>query len=556
MINRLKVFALFFIVLLFATSCEDDFTNLGADFVNNLELPEPYVVQNLSAYSENILSVQSNALSNYLIGEFEDPVFGNTKTSILTQLRLQNTNPDFGQNPVVDSVILTLPFFSQIISSDPETEIDTYRLDSVYGNGAIKFGVYESNQFLRDLEPGDDGEFDEDQIYYSDQLPDFQSNILDSDPLTVSIDEDGIVLPSDFSPVITPAELNESIELYDYSQPIRTVNQQGDSIDSFVKNKVSPRIRLKLDPEFFNNKILSQANSINLASQASFENYFRGLYIKAVPDVESSEKCMMSFNLANTEANVTMYYRSDRLQQSGEVDGQEELVETFNQLRFTFGENIVNLHENSGGVDLSSQNTEQGEENIYIKGGQGVVAIINPFNGPDNDGNGVADEIDSLRTLNLLVNEANLILNINNDIATDQGQFPFRILAYDIERERVLVDYNLDQSASNNIFISRSNHLGPLTEDDGKFFYKIRLTSHINNIINNDSTSTKIGIVVIQNVNQSRPLNVRQSQLGQVNRYIEGALTTPRSAVFHGNLSENEENRLKLQIYYTDPNSN
>lgn len=556
MINRLKVFALFSIILLFGISCEDDFTNLGGDFVNNLELPEPYVVQNLSAYSENILSVQSNALSNYLIGEFEDPVFGNTKTSILTQLRIQNTNPDFGQNPVVDSVILTLPFFSQIISSDPETEIDTYRLDSVYGNGAIKFGIYESNQFLRDIDPGEDGEFDEDQIYYSDQLSDFQSNILDSDPLTVSIDEDGNIVPSDFSPVITPSELNESIELYDYSQPIRTVNQQGDSIDSFVINKVSPRIRIKLDPEFFNDKIISQANSINLASQASFKNYFRSLYINVVPESENSEKCMMSFNLANTEANITMYYRSDRLQQSGEEDAQEELVETFNEFRLTFGDNIVNLHENSGGVDLSSQNTEQGEENIYIKGGQGVVAIINPFNGPDTDGNGVADEIDSLRTLNLLVNEANLILNINNDIATDQSQFPFRILAYDIDRERVLIDYNLDQTAGNNFFTSRRNHLGPLTEEDGNFSYKIRLTSHINNIINNDSTNTKIGIVVIQNVNQSRPLNVKQSQLGQVNRYIEGALTTPRSAVFHGNLSDNEEKRLKLQIFYTDPNSN
>jgi hypothetical protein len=81
------------------------------------------------------------------------------------------------------------------------------------------------------------------------------------------------------------------------------------------------------------------------------------------------------------------------------------------------------------------------------------------------------------------------------------------------------------------------------------------MTSHINNIINNDSTNTRIGIVVTQNVNQARILDIKESQINQANSFIESAISTPRGTVLHGNLSPNEEKRLKLQIFYTDPNN-
>ena len=160
-----------------------------------------------------------------------------------------------------------------------------------------------------------------------------------------------------------------------------------------------------------------------------------------------------------------------------------------------------------------------------------------------------------LRERNILINEANLILYINDDLA-DQIDFkPLRIFVFDLDRNSVLLDYVLDPFASNNPATSRINHLGPLQEDDdGNSFYKIRLTSHINNIINNDSVNTRLGVVATQNVNEARILDIRESQQGQADVFIESSISTPRGTVFYGNASTDEQRRLKLQIFYTEPN--
>jgi hypothetical protein len=555
--TRIKVAILFLGLIIFSTSCEDDFTTIGSDFVNSLDLPEPYVVQDLSSYSDNILSVQSNTLNTYLLGEFDDPIFGNTNVSILSQLQLQTTNPDFGEEPQVDSVILTLPIFGQVIDNDEETGKDIYRLDSIFGSGSFKIGVYESNQFLRDIDPGDEGDFEESQLYYSNQLSEIESNIITSDPLTVT-EVDGVLVPSDFSQTISPSDLDRTVVLIDRTDTIESANEEDGTEDVFERIRLSPRIRIKLDPDFFQEKILNQGNSINLISQSSFENYFRSLYLVAEQEAADGSKFMVNLSLANQEANITLYYNSLRPPPSLEVVENPELELTFNEFVMNFGGNVINFYETPNSIDLSNQDIENGEENIFLKGGQGVVAIVDPFNGPDADGNGVADEIDTLRTKNWLINEANLILYVDQDLMSEVPfeKQPFRIFAYDLDRDRVLIDYNLDQSSSNNPFTSKLNHLGPLRQDEnGDYFYKIRMTSHINNIINNDSINTRIGIVVTQNVNQARILDVKESELDQAQSFIESTISTPRGTVLHGNLSDDEDKRLKLQIYYTDPNN-
>jgi hypothetical protein len=540
------------------TSCEDDFTNLGADFVNSLDLPEPYVVQDLASYSDNIKSVQSNTLSNYLLGEFEDPIFGNSKVSILSQLNLQTTNPDFGVDPQLDSVVLTIPLFGQITGTDEDTGKDIYRLDSIFGQGSFKLGVYESNFFLNSISPGQDGDFNEFQRYYSDQLNEIAPNILFSNPLTIS-EENDVIVPTQYSEVITPSELNRTVVLVDRTDTIESVNEQGDTIVDFGRIRLSPRIRVKLNPDLFQDKILNQGNSINLVSQSSFINYFRGIYLNTQTVTDSNSKVMISTLLQKPrpdsplpEANITLYYRSQRPVASTVIVEEPEFEETFNEFSLIFRGNKINFYNHENEINLSGQDFENGEENIFMKGGQGVIAIIDPFNGPDADGNGVADEIDTIRTKNWLINEANLILHVNNDFMSNipKEKQPFRVFAYDLDRERVISDFNLDPDNA------KRNHLGVLTDDDGNLSYKIRITSHINNIINNDSTNTRIGIVITPDVNQARVLDVRDSELDETNSFIESAISTPRGTVIHGNLSADEDKRLKLQIYYTDPNPN
>jgi hypothetical protein len=427
-LTKLNIKTKFVFIILTAfilfSSCEENVTTIGDDFINSLNLPEPYVVQNLVSYSDKILSVQSNALNNYLLGEFSDDVFGISNTSILTQLELQTTNPDFGESPVLDSVVLTLPLFSQVIGFDEETDKETYRLDSIFGDGAFKLQVYESNQFLRDIDPSATSIFDQNQLYYSDQFEEFQGNILFGNPLTTTLN-DGVDLPSAASKLIKPSDLTFTQIITDYTSAEEIEDDEGNVSIEFDTLRLSPRISIRLNRDFFQNKILDAQNANVLVSQNSFKNYFRGLLMRITEPVDGGS--MVNLNLSAQDANIRLYYRSLRPPPSLEVEDDPDLVETYNTFDLRFAGNTINFYDNSSNLDLTEQNQEVGEDLLYIKGGEGVVTIVEPFSGPDGNGNGIADEIELLRSNNWLVNEANLILYINDELA-DQIDFkPLRI---------------------------------------------------------------------------------------------------------------------------------
>lgn len=514
---------------LFIWSCDDDFLESGTGFINSIELPPMYEVEHVKSYSDQINSVQSNQIQKFLVGDFNDEIYGKTSASILSQVLLSQTNHDFGENPEIDSVVLNLPFYSSALSDNE------FQLDSIFGEGEIILKVFESRKLLRQIDPGPEGDFQTRQIYFSDQLEEF-SNSIENEPLAVT-------------EAFNPRELNQLITLQEQRDSIRvdTINQ-------------TPRIRLKLPVDFFEEKIIQQIGTVNLASNNAFTNLFRGLHI--VAEEVSEDGVMISLNMFAGQQNlrnadITIYYRSFRPKPTLEFDpdAEPELGETWNKFRLDFSGIIVNLFDNQTIFSLPPQNIQDGEENIFIRGGQGIAGVIELFSGPDSNGDGVSDELQELKDRNVLINEANLLLYLNEDFVTSSENRPNRIFVYDIANNRVLIDYILDPSASSNPVTSRLNHSGPLSEDEeGNFYYKIRLTNHINDIINKDSTNVKIGVLVSENVNQSRFLEVRESSENQVTRYIESAVTTPRGTVIHGSNSTNEEKKLKLRIQFTELN--
>lgn len=510
-------------------SCDDDFLESGTGFINSINLPPMYEVEHIKSYSDQIKSVQTNRLQKFLIGDYNDPVYGKTSASILAQIRLSQTNHDFGANPEIDSVILNIPFYSNAFS---ETE---FSLDSIFGNGEIILKVFESKKFLRQIDPGQDGDFQTRQAYFSDQLQQFSGSI-ESLPLATT-------------EAFNPRDLDKAIVLQE-------------RIDSVTVDTISqaPRIRLKLPVAFFEEKLIQQIGTSNLASNNAFVNLFRGLHI--VAEEVSGDGVMISFDMFAGEQNIrnadiTVYYRSLRAKPSLEFnpDIEPELGETWNKFNLDFSGIMVNFFDNENLFTLPPQNTTEGEENIFVRGGQGIAGVIELFAGPDSDGDGISDELQDLRNRNVLINEANLLLYINEDLVTTPENRPNRILVYDLDNKRVLLDYLFDPSASTNPVISRVSHLGPLSRDsDGNFLYKIRLTNHINNLINKDSTNVKIGVTVSENVNQSQVLEVRESTENEVARFIESSVTTPRGTVIHGSNSANEEKKLKLRIQFTEVN--
>ncbi|GAA0754337.1 DUF4270 domain-containing protein [Psychroflexus lacisalsi] len=508
------------LVLTLLFSCENEYSEVGTDYINSIQVQPPYESENVVAFSEKYNAIQTNGLRNYFIGHYSDPVYGMSETKLLTQLSLTQTNPNFGSNPVIDSVVMTLPFYSRQI------EEDEYELDSVYGNGSFKLNVYQSNQFLRDLDPGQNGDFQDRQLYYTNQLDQFNSNI-ESEPVVAS-------------EIIKPTDLTDPVVLVE-----TTFDGSLDTLN------LSPRIRIKMPNEYFNEKIINAPNPEVFSSNAAFRNYLRGFLIEA--DQQQPVMSMSMFDFQNADANITIFYRNEVEEEN---DEGEMTVETrYNQFVLNFNGIKLNLYNDNFNVDLTSQDTIQGEENIYLKGGEGSSGIIKLFAGPDTDGDGISDELEELRSNDWLINEANLDLYINEEVAPNSKNRINRVFLFNLDDEEVLEDYLRDPTASENPFTSRLVHLAPLDENDnGDLFYRIRLTSHINNVINNDSTNVRLGVYVVPNVNQQNFLKTQNSQLGISENVPSSMMETPRGIVIHGNQSATESKKMKLRIIYTETN--
>ncbi len=520
------------------SSCKEDFSDIGVEILNGQDIPGGSVdSKTVIAYSRKLLPVATNAIPSYQLGIYNDPVYGKSTSNFLTQVQLNDTDPTFAQEEMVgeitlDSVYLYLPYFSTISTQD---EVTTYTLDSVFGNQPINIKIYESTYFLNAFDPITG--LEEPQKYYSDQQSLFEAHL---SSLLVDI--------TDFTPsndgIILTQELNED---------------ESNSADTLTRLK--PGIRVALDNTFFKEKILDKEGETELFNQNNFIDYFRGIYFKVTSDNDNG-----TFFLFNTDdANITASYHYDipKLDENDNpvLDDQgNPVLKTVNK-NFTLSLSGVQTNVIESNIpssilsNLASPNTVQGEENLYLKGGDGVISIIELF-GPDNDQNGVADELDELRTKNWLINEANLIFYVNQDIVTGGDAEPDRLFLYDLKNNTVLEDYSRDITVALSANLAIQNHLGILERgsDENGEFYKIRITHHISNLINKDSTNVPLGLVVSQNVTLANFQDLKEEQSPAISGVPASMVMAPKGTVLYGNATTNQNKKLKLQIYYTEPN--
>ena len=83
------------------------------------------------AYSQLVDSVRTDETSTSLLGSLYDPVFGTTTTNIFAQFRLSQTATTFGDNPVVDSLILTLDFTGLYGDSSAVLTLEIYEMSAM-----------------------------------------------------------------------------------------------------------------------------------------------------------------------------------------------------------------------------------------------------------------------------------------------------------------------------------------------------------------------------------------------------------------------------------------
>lgn len=507
-LNRLFRITTILVVVFAYIGCDEDYTDIGGEIINNptnVELREVEV----NASSKKINSIQTNNLTNYFLGVNKHPVYGESTASIVTQLRLGTEDPSFGENVVLDSVILILPYFSsEGQNSDSETR--EYVLDSIFGQGSFKLSIYETSYFLNDLDPN--AGFEERQKYYSDQQPEIEDNILGD---TLYVDES-------FEPSAA------SFVTYEIA-----ASGANDTITH------EPALYAKLPVNYFQQKIIDKEGQEELLNNNNFKNYFRSLFIKAEDD--GSEGSQILFNLNDDDARISLYYSHDVQQDDETVRRRGRLnlnISGGNRFNTYTGEYPQNV------LDAIESEETGGAANLYLKAQEGSMAVIDIF--PD------ATVLEELRENNWLINEANLTLYVNQDELGNTVE-PERLYLYDLENNSVLADYIVDPSFNeSNPALSRTVFSAPLErgEDERGVFYKILLTRHVASILSGDIENVKLGLVVTGNINNTGLSAVRQVE--DVERVPRATTQTPYGTVLFGDEAEDEEKRLKLRIYYTD----
>src|SRR5690554_299850 len=506
-----KTGAVLFAIIV-AASCQEDLSTIGSEILGS-ETPNGLLDDSYSVkgYSKKLSPIQTNRLPSYQLGVYNDPVYGKSTVNLLSQLTMDVNDPKFGDDARVDSVYAYIPYYSV------ETYIDTtttYRLDSIYGSSPINISILESNYFLRDYDP--ETGFQEFQPYYSNQGSDFEDYM--GRELTRIED----FKPSEEGYVLREGELDEEI--------------------------LPPGLRVALPKEFFQEKILDKEGSAELRNNNNFRNHIRGLYFKV--DSPGNDGNLFIFNIS--EAYIHVYYSFLRDSESEERDHK-----TF---KLGFGGVNVNTYENAPlpqyiQSDLDNPNIVAGNENLYLRGGDGIISIIELF-GEDSDNDGVPDELEILRSKKWLINEANLIFYVNQDLMTSGESEPERIMIYDLKNSNVLYDYQADPTNGLPPLDAMSHHLGRLVRgsDQKGEYYKLKITNHVSNIINKDSTNVPLGVVVSHNVKNRTVQKLSSPQDPSIENVPSSAVVSPEGTILHGNNSQDQEKRLKLQIYYTEPN--
>ena len=136
-------------VILMVQACDSEFSEIGTGIVGIPDFEIKNKAYPITTYNKKITEFESSNLGNNLLGYYKDPVFGGSKASFVGQILPSDFTPTFGDNTVLDSVVLTIPYMSNATINEEVTE---YELDSLYGSNEIKLSIYKNNFLLRSFD--------------------------------------------------------------------------------------------------------------------------------------------------------------------------------------------------------------------------------------------------------------------------------------------------------------------------------------------------------------------------------------------------------------------
>tara|TARA_B110000444_G_scaffold201799_1_gene193869 strand:+ start:531 stop:2315 length:1785 start_codon:yes stop_codon:yes gene_type:complete len=588
-------------------SCNQDYNPVGEIILSDLTLETNTRTVPAFVYQESTEEIQSNRQQTLAqLGLINHPVFGRAEASIISQINI-GPDPLFGnirqrledqevqtdvnliqENETVKQVYLEIPFFSNTNDADNDGVIDSldadpndsesnsdedeltdivefqsglnplssdsdgdgildhndddnstyqpqnreYQIDSIYGNRSANFDlqVYELTYFLGNLDPASN--FELGQTYYSNRDyfdEGYTGSTLFNQTISLNFDETRFNFTEDDPETV---DVNETTQ---------------------VETRLSPRIRIPLDTDFFQKRLIDLEGTDALSSNETFNQLMRGLVIRAD---NFSDDLYMLLDLQGAE--IKILYEFDDYENQGTTDDLTDDVidKVERELSLSLGGTQINTLKNSAFDAAIEQRIESSKNNVptdklFVQSSR-LHGKIRLFADENPDSNSFLEDI---RTETFLINEANLIFYVDPE-STSEALTANRLYLFNYESGAPLTDYTIDASVSNFGTNSNKQNFGgilELDENNNPYRYKFNLTNHISNIIRNDSENYDLGLVVTANIDDSRAIKALKGIDSETLNYPVSATLNPLGTVLIGSHPDSTLNdkKVKLELIYS-----
>ena len=484
------------------TSCEADADNLGSQFLdgnaaNGQELSYDVIAYNID--NKDSIRSDSKNLTNAILGAFDEPVFGMHKAAYVTQLRPSAYGTDFGTNPKVDSVVLQI--LPSYVTDSVTTTTTTINKVSTDQDSTKTVNTYPLTKYGRSKIGGNPVKFTVRVAEVGDFLYDNATTVFSNKTVTEVTPLGSKVINGNVSGV--------------------KITKVGDNSELLSRD---PGIRVSLDKNFFQNKIIAKQGQNVLSDAASFIRYFRGLRLSV------DENDGFLFNLNPNTMSVTMYYSND-------VTKDNTTTRQANTYTFDLGSSNTHFSQftftrpSAYTTAMGNVNKTTGDTKLYLQGagGNGAEFVI------------PASTIQALKNV-YTQNKAGILtakIRLYSDANTWKSVFAkpstFTVLQKDMKQ------FMDDQTA-----LAGAGYIRVKATDLDKnpAYYDITITQTVKNIVEKDAENKPIVI----NVGDFTTNSQTGALLGW--NYTSRAYT-PNRVVLVGTDPANTTQKAQLKVIYT-----
>ena len=461
--SKLDLLTLLISLFLFASCNESNTLGLDLDPENAIQgaLVDTLTIQTKTLADDP--TATTNA-SRFPFGFIKDPVFGTSEASLALGLSTPNSAAySFGTNPTIDSAVLVLPYTSEFYG---DTTTSVYSIDV----HQLTKNLSKETNFLSNRE----------YAFQNTVIGNFTGRVKPKTPFKITA-------------IVTGA---------------------ADTLKA-----TSPSIRIRLDRAFIQTN-LANVSTANLANNAVFNEYFKGLHVSINKSKTTGNGGIMHLNLADS-SRVEVYYKKQNATTATKID----TVFTIFRASRSAGPIAATIKHNYEGTEIATQLADVSNKQYEVTYLQSLAGLRNKISFPYLQA--FAKNVGS----KIVINKAELVVDLSTgtDVAPYLPAQRLALYQLDIAGQRALI---ADQSTTDYRY---TGNFGTGFNSASKT-YSFIVTAHVQDLI--DGKTQDYGTF----------LAPAPTTLATEYSILPNIITAHRSVI---GSRTNSSNKVKLNIYYT-----